>query len=763
MGPISGKRTRDRVVAGDSIYHETMTTERPLRVAHLTHTTERGGAELALARLLSIPGRSWEATLVRPEGESGAFQRIEHAEDIKSIVLGGSHPAGASKASLLGVLQPTLLALKQAWQIRRSGVLRTVDVVHANTTRASLYGALATIGTGIPMVVHLRDRIEPGAIGRFGYFAFKHIVAPRTTRFIANSESTRRTVLGFLKPHQAVDVIASPTGMDRARSLSSTGSPHLRIGMVARIDPWKGQELLIDAFSRANLNDVATLVFIGAPAFGHEEYLRRLQNLAARLGITNIEFQGFQEDIANVIDDLDICVQYSTRPEPLGQNVLQYLLRGKATIVAAEGGPVEWVQDGLNGRAIPPRDVDSLANALKDLVSDAQLRCDLGAAALETPGLLEDEQVARAHGDVFAQVAVKETRQTPRVLFVAAPLTARSGVYRSSFELVQAGRRIGADWHLLVGVSTSALGKPRPDTDWYEEYSCEPSGLLGVLRLRRDLRAHALYRDADIIVSLLPQTDMAMALARKPWAAYLRGLPWPAVGESTAAKRVIWQALERIALRRSSAIWVTTEILREEAGLNDSATIVPAGIRRIGRSWTGKGKHNSAVWAARFNVDKNPSLFLTALSDSTVNGVMYGSGELLEEIRDAAPQNVRVVGWADPDKLWADAFVYLGTSHREAFGRSAVEAAMAGIPIVISSAFGAAPLLVTDSSYREKFVLSTSDLKGWIAAVKELHENEELRVAYSEHLYQNALKITIEASASAVVENLGTISYRRKS
>ncbi len=58
-------------------------------------------------------------------------------------------------------------------------------------------------------------------------------------------------------------------------------------------------------------------------------------------------------------------MQYSTRPEPLGQNVLQYLAAGRATIVADEGGPTEWVDDGMNGLRVAPRDAVSLAHALQ--------------------------------------------------------------------------------------------------------------------------------------------------------------------------------------------------------------------------------------------------------------------------------------------------------------------------------------------------------------------------------------------------------------
>ena len=93
------------------------------------------------------------------------------------------------------------------------------------------------------------------------------------------------------------------------------------------------------------------------------------------------------------IDSLDVCVQCSLRPEPLGQNVLQYLAAGKPTIVSGEGGPSEWVRDGENGLVFEPRDVEALASAIRALVDDLPLRRRLAAAAAATPALLSDQQV----------------------------------------------------------------------------------------------------------------------------------------------------------------------------------------------------------------------------------------------------------------------------------------------------------------------------------------------------------------------------------
>jgi len=265
-----------------------------------------------------------------------------------------------------------------------------------------VYAALALFGSKTPFVVHLRDLIEPDAIGAIGYKAFKYVVAPRATRYIANSAATAATVSDLLRSGQQVDVIASSIGIPRADRVGPrpTDRP-VRIGMVARLDSWKGQAEVLRAFQKAGLGESAELIFFGDASFGKEDYAAELREIAARVPAAAVTFAGFVGDVQAAIDSVDICVQYSVRPEPLGQNVLQYLARGKAVIAAREGGPLEWVTDGTNGILVAPRDEVALATALERLAQDADLRTRLGKAALETKNLPTDESVARAHAVAF--------------------------------------------------------------------------------------------------------------------------------------------------------------------------------------------------------------------------------------------------------------------------------------------------------------------------------------------------------------------------
>lgn len=349
-----------------------------------------------------------------------------------------------------------------------------------------------------------------------------------------------------------------------------------------------------------------------------------------------------------------------------------------------------------------------------------------------------------------------------RVLLIAAPLVTTGGVYRSTHELVAAARKAGLDWTALIVVRGDLLVDEAPEG--VEIVRIDDSGIKGLGRIRRLLAQTCARLDVDVVISMLPQSDMLLTtLPRRAVqlrVAYVRGAPWPRRGESPTWKRWVWRTLERTALHRMDDVWTTTTILRDEIAW-PKALIVPAGIAGIAEAEAPR-RGRRVVWAARMSVDKNPELFLKMMSNVTVPGRMYGDGELRQKLIEQAPSNVDLPGWIHPAGLWEDAIVYAGTSFREAFGRSAVEAAAHGIPVILSRAFGAAPLLYTDPLLARKFVLDPEDATAWADALRILVQDETVRQEVAAHVKTNALNLTIESSVAAVQRRLETLAPAHK-
>lgn len=371
-----------------------------LRVVHLDHTASPGGAELALVRMLRAQ-RSWAAVVLLPHGSDGPVYRpLDGYARVRTA--GPAQRAGISARGYRAALGPAVSLAAQALAVRTDRAFLSADVIAANTARAAAYGALAARTSRAPFVVHLRDMVTPEALGTVGFLAMTRLALPRADAVIANSRSTLDSAHRYLAPGAITEVIPSASGVRAPAERRPTPSGSTVIGMLARLDPWKGQLELIDAFAQALSHTQARLQLAGDALFGHAEYAEQLRRRVSDLGLVDrVDFLGHVEQVDELLASWDVAVQYATRPEPLGQNVLQYLSAGIATIVADEGGPSEWVSDGVNGLTAPARDPASLATALGRLHDDANLRSALARSAARTPGLMRDEEVARAHGEIY--------------------------------------------------------------------------------------------------------------------------------------------------------------------------------------------------------------------------------------------------------------------------------------------------------------------------------------------------------------------------
>lgn len=379
----------------------------PVRVLHVDHSTVFGGAELALFRMLRLPP-DWHATLFVPNDPNeklGVYASLAGGP-VTVEMRGPAQATGASRGGIVAMLRFAERALRQSLAIRFSRAFSTAHVIHGNTSRSAVYAAVACLGSRKKLVVHLRDVINVETLGGVGFRLFTRVALRRADGVIANSQASLDSALPYIKDGVPRQVIASASGLNPMATERRSELPGpVTVGMVARIDPWKGQDLLLRAFARSSRPD-DRLVFAGSAPFGNDDYVVELREMASSLGISDrVDFLGHVHDVPSLLSEIDICVQSSVRPEPLGQNVLQYLAAGRPTIATNAGGPAEWITDGVNGLLFELANEDSLVDALDRLSSDIDLRSRLASAAPETPGLVTDAEIARLHGDFFAKVS----------------------------------------------------------------------------------------------------------------------------------------------------------------------------------------------------------------------------------------------------------------------------------------------------------------------------------------------------------------------
>lgn len=148
------------------------------------------------------------------------------------------------------------------------------------------------------------------------------------------------------------------------------------IGIVGRIEPTKGQFLVIEALARLKEYDIKALII------GHtmnEEYLQELKNKAKDLNIENrIIFTGFTKEVNEHMALCDTSVLATTK-ETFGLVVIEAMMNKICTIAVNNGGPLEIIDDNETGLLFE-RDSESLASKIKILKENETLKNKLALA-----------------------------------------------------------------------------------------------------------------------------------------------------------------------------------------------------------------------------------------------------------------------------------------------------------------------------------------------------------------------------------------------
>jgi len=157
------------------------------------------------------------------------------------------------------------------------------------------------------------------------------------------------------------------------------------IGMLCRIQEWKGVHIFLDAI--AELNKDKTLPHfcgvIWGEAFKGKEYYNKLVEKVQNENLP-VLFAGHSENAHLSLATCDILVNASIQPEPFGLSIIEAMTVGTVPIVPDEGGPIEIVSNGKNGLWFNSRSSRSLAKHIRKLLSDSKLRQTLSENAKST-------------------------------------------------------------------------------------------------------------------------------------------------------------------------------------------------------------------------------------------------------------------------------------------------------------------------------------------------------------------------------------------
>jgi glycosyltransferase involved in cell wall biosynthesis len=157
------------------------------------------------------------------------------------------------------------------------------------------------------------------------------------------------------------------------------------VGLVGRLQPWKGQDrlLMAQALLHGRGHRIHTVIVGGDSYDLSPEYATSLPELARRLGLADaVTMTGQVPDAGPYVEQMDILVNAS-EPEPFGIVLLEGMARGIVVVAVDSGGPGEFIEHGRTGMLARSGDPEALADALQPLLSDPQQRRAIGKAGRE--------------------------------------------------------------------------------------------------------------------------------------------------------------------------------------------------------------------------------------------------------------------------------------------------------------------------------------------------------------------------------------------
>ena len=205
--------------------------------------------------------------------------------------------------------------------------------------------------------------------------------------FIGVSEFVRQKLIGLELPEEKVTKVLNGVSFNPSISpkngngytLLNSASPVV-ICTLGQIGEWKGHDDLVEALSQLKVMGLQFTCLIYGKA--DSDYADSLKKKINDLNLSEqVHLPGFTKNVEEVYLKSDICVVPSRFEEPFGMVAAEAALSGIPVIATRSGGLAEIVQDEITGYLIDIGCPDQLAERLKALIQQPDLRQQMGKAA----------------------------------------------------------------------------------------------------------------------------------------------------------------------------------------------------------------------------------------------------------------------------------------------------------------------------------------------------------------------------------------------
>ncbi|MEQ1587064.1 MAG: glycosyltransferase family 4 protein [Cyclobacteriaceae bacterium] len=267
-------------------------------------------------------------------------------------------------------------------RIHRFCKRQRISIIHVNDLYNLCGVVIKFLWPSYKVVYHVR--LMRGSYVRFFYDVWLRLTLNYADQVICVSNAVKKNIAdSYVKAKVTIIYDAIPEHENYPDQIQP---PHHEIKLLylSNYISGKGQKYALRSFKIAQdkLHN-CLLVFAGGDMGleKNKKYKMELLDLSTELGIRDsVQFTDFVSDSELLIKTSDILLNFS-ESESFSMTCLEAMFYGTPVIASDSGGPAELIENEISGLLVPNRNVNSMAEAIVRLSSDAQLRSRLANSA----------------------------------------------------------------------------------------------------------------------------------------------------------------------------------------------------------------------------------------------------------------------------------------------------------------------------------------------------------------------------------------------
>jgi glycosyltransferase involved in cell wall biosynthesis len=306
-------------------------------------------------------------------------------------------------------------------KLRNYALRNGFDLLHSHGYKGNiLLGSMPSAFRKLPLVSTLHGYTSSGGLTKMRLYEWlDRVMLSRLDAVVLVNESMQhhpklervkkadfRIIRNGIPP---LEEVGSPADDPSLSQLSNFCENGCIIGAVGRLSPEKGFHHLIDAFKMIAADCIDCKLLI----LGEGGERNRLEVKVRSLGLQERVFlPGYVHNAAYYMKFFDIFV-LSSITEGLPITLLEAMQQNIPVICSRAGGVVNVLHHGQNGLLVEHSDPAALAEAIKRILRDANLREELGRkAGREVRKKYSSERMAREYGELYRAVSEKQSRSS---------------------------------------------------------------------------------------------------------------------------------------------------------------------------------------------------------------------------------------------------------------------------------------------------------------------------------------------------------------